>query len=136
MYLVQLAYLLVCLIQSQDLDTGFVDYQGILFSPKINLRNISAMSIANYYQYHKNSREIASLKLLQLLLFLSGNVELNPGPRGPKYPCGECGKAANFNAIACDNCNSWFHRVCAGMSVNTFECYSNSSIEMEWLCIQ
>ena len=82
MYLMQLAYLLVCLIQPQALDTGFVDYKGILFSPKLNLRNICAMPIANHYQYHKNSMEISSL--LQMFLFLSGKVELNPCPMGSK----------------------------------------------------
>ena len=72
-------------------------------------------------------------ELLQLLLAISGNVELNPGPRTPKYPCGKCGKAVAINSIACDICNTWYHRECAGMNSTIFESYvKNSEIEGEF----
>ena len=71
------------------------------------------------------------------LLLLAGDIEDNPGPRQPKFPCGECGKAVTFIvantrklalaktrskrlAIACDDCNTWFHADCLGMSLNCY----------------
>ena len=69
-------------------------------------------------------------ELLQLLLVISGNVELNPGPQAPEYPCVECGDAVAINSIACDICNTWNRREGAGMNLTILESYvKNSEIE-------
>ena len=46
-----------------------------------------------------------------LLVTLSNDVELNPGPRPSKYPCGSCGAAVRYNqnSIQRDGCNFWYH---------------------------
>ena len=50
-------------------------------------------------------------------LLLSGQIEINPGPRAPKYPCGECGKGVRWGkSIACDECDTWFHKDCLQMT--------------------
>ena len=71
---------------------------------------------------------------LLLCLLLSGQVELNPGPRPPKYPCGDCGKAVVYGkgkgSIACDTCDRWFHRECLNMNTVIFEAQANLS----WHC--
>ena len=51
---------------------------------------------------------------MQLLLVISGNSELNPGPQNPRYPCGERENAVNINGIVSDTRNAWYHRKCAG----------------------
>jgi len=58
-----------------------------------------------------------------LLLLLSGDVECNPGPRQPKYPCGMCSKAVKNSdpAVCCDQCDAWVHNRCSGLSELMYE---------------
>lgn len=48
-------------------------------------------------------------------VLVCGDIQANPGPKktkpSPKYPCGECNKAARNNqeAILCVGCNKWSH---------------------------
>ena len=53
-----------------------------------------------------------------ILLAMAGDVELNPGPRKPKYPCSVCSKAVKQSdpAFCCDQCNLWIHNKCSGLS--------------------
>ena len=51
-----------------------------------------------------NIRARGIVDIATLLIILSGDVNLNPGPRPPKYPCGVCTKAVKthvkpFNVI-------------------------------------
>ena len=66
-----------------------------------------------------------------LTLLLVGQVEFYPGPRTPKYPCGECSKAVRWEkSIACDTCDRWFHKDCLQMTSRIFESQKNLS----WYC--
>ena len=69
------------------------------------------------------------------LLLLAGDIEANPGPRQPRFPCGECGKAVTWSkrlAVACDDCNTWFHVDCLGMSDL---CYNTiAQPDVSWHC--
>ena len=114
-------------------DQIFVNFSNkeVLFSPRVTNVNILFMPLANYDKHYKYPKGSLCTDLLHLLLVISGNVELNPGPRTPKYPCGECGKAVALNSIACDISNTWYHRECAGMNLTIFESYVKNS-EMEW----
>ena len=58
------------------------------------------------------------LYLSYILILLSSDTELNPGPATPKYPCQTCNKAVTWRqrAVACDNCNLWYHTNCMGMN--------------------
>ena len=60
------------------------------------------------------------------------DIELNPGPRSPKFPCGICHKAVTSNqcGVACDTCNIWHHTTCIHMSTNTYKSLHNIS----WHC--
>ena len=55
------------------------------------------------------SSKLSSLYMMAILT-LSGDVELNPGPYTPKYPCMICAKAVKWKqkAIQCDNCEGWY----------------------------
>ena len=57
-----------------------------------------------------------SLNLINTFLLIISGVETNPGPI--KYPCGVCSKACRWNqkALACDDCDQWFHTACMGES--------------------
>ena len=57
-------------------------------------------------------------------LLLCGDVESNPGPRKPKFPCGECHKACTSYrgakaSILCESCDTWFHADCVNID-NSF----------------
>ena len=90
------------------------------------------MSLANYYKHYKYPKGSVCT---ELLLVISKNVELSPGPQTPKHPCGECGNAEAINSIACDICNTWYPHECAGMNLIIFKIYVKN-LEMEWECAQ
>ena len=56
--------------------------------------------------------------LVIVLLVLAGDVEVNPGPRQPIYPCGICARVVKNSdkAVCCDGCNNWIHNKCSGLS--------------------
>ena len=68
-----------------------------------------------------------------LLLVLSNDIEVNPGPRPPKYPCGVCSKAVKWSdhGVLCDSCETWFHTTCIGMCD---EIYFSLSPNISWNC--
>ena len=68
------------------------------------------------------------------LLLTIGGIELNPGPKATKFPCGVCDKACRWNqkAVACDNCDQWYHADCMGISNSMYESLSNTSVS--WIC--
>jgi len=71
-----------------------------------------------------------------LLMLLAGDIEVNPGPRTPKFPCGECGKAVTWStkrlAVACDDCNTWFHTDCLQMSPACYNAVAHP--DASWHC--
>ena len=83
-----------------------------------------------------NTANYQYASLLQLLLLISGTVELNPGPTKLKYPCGFCNRAVKNSqtSIACDSCNKWFHKGCLPMGDQVFDCYHENET-LEWICI-
>ena len=75
------------------------------------------------------------------VLLLSGDIELNPGPRNASiFPCGCCEMPVNWShrAICCDNCSVWYHKSCASMDTFDFNKIENQ-IEGEsifWPCFR
>ena len=71
-----------------------------------------------------------------ILLLLSGDIQSNPGPRTPKYPCGVCSKAVKWDpkspSVCCDSCNVWYHQKCMAMPDSVFSSLKNIS----WECCQ
>ena len=71
--------------------------------------------------------------LFILVLTLSADIELNPGP---DYPCGTCGLNVleHDPAILCDTCNLWFHIHCEGFSLPDYSNLVSSNQSFSWLC--
>ena len=71
-----------------------------------------------------------------LLLLLAGDIQLNPGPRPPKFPCGVCQKAVKWDhqapSVCCDSCDVWYHQHCLAMPDAVFQALHNVS----WECVQ
>ena len=66
---------------------------------------------------------------LLIKLIISNQVELNPGPRTPRWPCGVCAKAVTWKskALECDTCKSWFHIDCQGNMTDSMYAIMDSS---------
>ena len=75
--------------------------------------------------------------LTLIVLLLSGDIQTNPGPRQRQvdtFPCGYCQLHVGWEAsgIACDGCDTWFHRSCADLSTSAYNQLSN--ISASWTC--
>ena len=69
-----------------------------------------------------------------ILLLISG-IEPNPGPSLQGYLCDECSdEVEDFGAraIACNSCDRWIHKSCAGMLTAEYDLLANSSAP--WCC--
>ena len=75
-----------------------------------------------------------------LLILLSGQVELNPGPSSPGnqnssiFPCGYCDLPVTWDqcGICCDTCDLWSHKNCVDMGSHTFRAFSTTNVS--WIC--
>ena len=65
------------------------------------------------------------VNLVMVILLLSGDVQLNPGPptRTPKYPCGVCSKTVNSShkSMEYEDCLMWYHIKCVNMGDNMYQ---------------
>ena len=91
--------------------------------------------LSNMYRLHKSElNNKARLPfLVMLLLLLSGDISLNPGPLSDGlFPCGVCQLAVSWShkAVACDNCDVWVHKSCASMDSVMYEQVEN----LTWKC--
>ena len=107
-----------------------------------NTEVISTTTSAFYWLYSTKSqfnlcmhKQNSSGRVRAILLIISG-LKTNPGPRkySPKFPCGVCNKACKWGqkAIACDECDQWYHVACMGMNSSTYEHLGNTSVS--WYC--
>lgn len=66
----------------------------------------------------------------------AGDLETNPGPRRPKFPCGVCKKAVTWATagIQCDGCDTWLHKTCIGMDTSDYERLGHNSTV--WFCTE
>ena len=93
-----------------------------------------SFAVSHYCKHHQYPHQTQASRIIQLLLILSGSVEINPGLRAPRFPCGECHKAVSIDpSIACDNCHQCFHESCINMNTIIFETYQDNT-SIKWLC--
>ena len=106
----------------------------VLSSPLFSTQSISRQSQTLFSSKSRPS----SLVYIALLLGISWDVELNPGPDSISqesiYPCGTCQNLVTWeqNSMCCDTCDVWFHKDCLSMSTTLFTHLTNS--DTSWLC--
>ena len=89
-------------------------------------------------QSMKANRKIAklnnSLKVLAILLIiLSNDISLNPGPVNPET-CSMCNLITNDeNSMKCENCSTWCHIVCSE-NTNSRNPNEIANKSFEWIC--
>lgn len=74
------------------------------------------------------------LYLCFLLLSLSADTELNPGPID--FPCGNCALEVleTDPAIECNECGQWFHIQCQFIEHSTYDDLVASDHSVSWIC--
>ena len=109
----------------------------LLCSPKtFNQNNIitiyccSSKKSPSSLTHHWATVKTTPLTALSLILILSGDIQSNPGPRPPKYPCGICSRAVRNgqDGIQCDQCDIWHHRDCMQMCMPVYVAMQNPDI--------
>ncbi|KAK3107772.1 hypothetical protein FSP39_021936 [Pinctada imbricata] len=82
----------------------------------------------------KRSKHDFLLYMCTILILRSSDCETNPGPRPPKYPCQICQKACKWGqaAIACDNCDLWYHTQCMNMNSQVYKYHAKP--DASWIC--
>ena len=68
--------------------------------------------------------------IIMLMLILSGDVELNPGPKNDTvYPCRFCEIHVSWThlAVCCNECSMWYHKSCISMCSEEYENVQNES---------
>ena len=141
MLVAQLLPILLSLIVTRPrplLSTSYQEGSDLLLSHDISLSDEILFSVSHLFR-HQKKLSPSPPHVIQLLLLLSGTVEVNPGPykRPPKFPCGECNQAVtkSSNSIACDQCQKWHHTNCIGMNDILHNCYVKDD-RLNWTCIK
>ena len=73
---------------------------------------------------------LARLRLLILLLLMSGNIHPNPGPI---FPCSVCDGNVTWRgkSVQCCTCSKWVHLRCSQLSLSKFRTLGSSHF---WGC--
>ena len=84
----------------------------------------------------KSKHQTTHRLLLLVILVLSGDIQLNPGPPNWKYPCGLCSKPVKCNqpGIECEVCYTWQHCKCLDMNESEYSRLQHS--DEGWCCPQ
>ena len=72
--------------------------------------------------------------IISLMLFICGDVEMNPGPGNSSiYPCGFCDCKVSWTdkGVCCDDCSIWYHKSCISMPSTDYDNLEDFS----WHCI-
>ena len=100
-----------------------------------SINGILAFSRRSFNSAHLTWPSPKSNKTLTILaLFLSGDIQTNPGPRHqPVYPCGFCELAVSWSpneeAVCCDECSIWYHRSCLEMCTKDYSLLQRSNVK-------
>ena len=103
----------------------------VRFAPASLKLQACDLVISRRYSHLQASRALPSFWLLFLL---AGDIELNPGPRHWKYPCGICSGPVKSNqrGVQCDVCAYWLHARCIGLSSEEYAELQRS--DDPWCC--
>ena len=92
--------------------------------------------MSNMYRLHKHDtpERFPSSFAALLVLALSGDIAVNPGPpKKPMFPCGTCQLAVSWRhsgAVQCDVCDVWHHQTCASIDSSLYARITDIS----WKC--
>ena len=117
------------------------DKSATLVHLLLNTRNcLGRKSTLAFGNRHSSPPPKLDFGVCFLLILLSGQIELNPGPsslgnqNSSIFPCGHCDLPVTWDqcGICCDTCDLWFHKNCVDMSSHTFRAFSTTNVS--WIC--
>ena len=75
-----------------------------------------------------------ALSYFGVILLLSGDISINPGPQ-TRYPCSICNRPVRCNqkALLCDLCDLWSHCRCSGAGDQVYSHYQQVE-HFSWCC--
>lgn len=129
-----LIYIWACLFADSMLECGTVCPRPGSLLAAVSLR-VGSSCRSTLHGLHCPLR-LRSRFSIMFLLALAGDIESNPGPRRSKFPCKLCKLAVKQTdpAVCCDNCDTWVHNTCSGLSSNMYGVLKNTSCC--WICPQ
>jgi hypothetical protein len=76
----------------------------------------------------------ANTTLALLVIILSNDIQVNPGPNASIYPCGLCDVPVTWNCegVGCDGCSIWCHKSCVELCSEDYSLLNRSNVQ--WLC--
>ena len=80
-------------------------------------------------------QRVSSLSYLCVILIsMSADVELNPGPT--EFPCGNCAIEVldTDAALECDECGMWFHIQCQAIVQEAYDDLVAMDQSLSWIC--
>ena len=96
-----------------------------------------SIKLSQFRTPHKVTGSTRTHLLLSTLLLMSGDIQLNPGPKQHTiYPCGYCQERVGWEtmAICCDACDVWYHKTCLSMSSGEYNILGRSNVS--WICLK
>ena len=111
-----------------------------LYLQVLDSQNFRSFTNSSYKhaQILKNSHDQCLVKPFCLyrilILALCPDVELNPGPRAPKFPCKICHKNCSWKtpSVQCDDCDDWYHKECLLMTTEIYNAIGDPNAS--WYC--
>lgn len=128
--------LLSCILRNRlnNHETSRGNASKSFYPLELSIKLIIRHRSLNCFRFVKDRTQHTLLYLALLMLTNSSDIETNPGPRTPKYPCQVCARAVTWKdrGVACDDCSKWYHVECLHLSTYMYNALASSSIS--WQC--
>ena len=112
-----------------------------VIKPRIPSKDLFQTTLCTFIN-HK-SRETVLFKqtqnrpLIILVILLSGDIELNPGPTNKSmYPCAMCDLPVTWDCmgVCCNDCSMWHHKSCMELCTKDYDLLHVQRSCVQWLC--
>ena len=128
-------------VQAKDSQATFVSHILQLRGNAYGISPCKIMCLASVFRHtrwrvpYKTSCKLSLTYLSLLLVTLSSEIELNPGP---SFPCGSCGIEVldDDAAVSCNNCDYWYHIQCQNISTGTYATLQAGDVSFTWMCMR
>ena len=136
-FLLSCTFIFVLLHGTRNPLSSTTTLTGISFracSPK-NFAYANTVNLSSSKHDDANSHKSDRRCVVILLILLSGDINMNPGPGNRSiFPCGVCDIPVNWTqeGVCCNNCSVWYHKSCDDLSSRNMSYIGRSSVI--WHC--
>lgn len=123
--------LLTCILWNRSInhETSSVNESKSFDPLELSIKLMTRHRNLNCIQFVKDRTQHTLIYLALLMLTISSDIESNPGPRTPKYPCQVCTRAVTWKdrGVACDDCRIYVCSNCGNELFHSQTKYEHSS---------